>query len=96
MISQTPGALGGFGANHALRQSLVFLNVAIMQQPEAYIGGTGKLFNVDGTLANEDTQGFLASFMEAYAAWLRLLRPRQLAMRDGAVAREGQRASVLT
>ena len=39
VISVSPGAIGGFGANHHLRQSLVFLNVPCMQQPEAYLGG---------------------------------------------------------
>jgi chromate reductase len=37
IVSASPGAIGGFGANHHLRQSLVFLNVPTMQQPEAYL-----------------------------------------------------------
>jgi chromate reductase len=45
VVSASPGAIGGFGANQHLRQSLVFLNVPTMQQPEAYIGGADKLFN---------------------------------------------------
>ena len=53
VVSASPGAIGGFGANHHLRQSLVFLNVPAMQQPEAYIGGADKLFNADGKLVNE-------------------------------------------
>ena len=48
VISVSPGAIGGFGANHHLRQSLVFLDVPMMQQPEAYIGGAGKLFDEAG------------------------------------------------
>ncbi|MFX7784365.1 NAD(P)H-dependent oxidoreductase, partial [Acinetobacter baumannii] len=43
VISASPGAIGGFGANHHLRQSLVFLNVPVLQMPEAYIGGVDKL-----------------------------------------------------
>ena len=39
VISVSPGGVGGFGANHHLRQSLVFLNVPVLQQPEAYVGG---------------------------------------------------------
>ena len=42
IVSVSPGALGAFGANHHLRQSLVFLNVPCLQQPEAYIGGAPK------------------------------------------------------
>src|SRR5436189_922583 len=38
VISVSPGALSAFGANHHLRQSLVFLNMPALQQPEAYIG----------------------------------------------------------
>jgi chromate reductase, NAD(P)H dehydrogenase (quinone) len=60
----------GFGANHHLRQSLVFLDVPAMAQPEAYIGGADKLFDANGKLVNEGTQKFLQSFMQAYAAWV--------------------------
>lgn len=70
VISASPGAIGGFGANHHLRQSLVFLNVPAMPQPEAYLGGADKLFDAAGTLANEGTRKFLGDFMQAYGAWI--------------------------
>ena len=70
VISASPGAIGGFGANHHLRQSLVFLNVPAMQQPEAYIGGADKLFDVSGKLANDGTRKFLQQFIEAFANWI--------------------------
>ena len=70
VISVSPGAIGGFGANHHLRQSLVFLNVPTMQQPEAYIGGAAQLFDTDGRITNESTREFLVKFMEAFAAWV--------------------------
>ena len=69
-MSASPGAIGGFGANHHLRQSLVFLNVPAMAQPEAYIGGADKLFDAQGKLINEDTKNFLHGFMQAYAGWV--------------------------
>ena len=47
VVSASPGGIGGFGANHHLRQSLVFLDVPAMAQPEAYIGGADKLFDAD-------------------------------------------------
>src|ERR1700750_2139459 len=56
VISVSPGAMGGFGANHHLRQSLVFINVPAMQQPEAYIGGAAKMFDEAGNLSNESTK----------------------------------------
>lgn len=69
VISVSPGAVGGFGANHHLRQSLVFLDVPCMQQPEAYIGGAGGLFDEQGRLS-EKSRPFLQSFIDAYAAWV--------------------------
>jgi chromate reductase, NAD(P)H dehydrogenase (quinone) len=70
VVSVTPGGLGAFGANHHLRQSLVFLNVPVLQQPEAYISDAGKLFDEAGQLTNQDTSAFLQKFMTAYAAWV--------------------------
>ncbi|MGZ0783577.1 NAD(P)H-dependent oxidoreductase [Pseudomonas sp. TKO26] len=69
VISVSPGAIGGFGANHHLRQSLVFLNVPCMQQPEAYLGGAGSAFDDTGKLS-EATRPFLQSFINAYGQWV--------------------------
>ncbi len=70
VMSVSPGAIGGFGANHHLRQSLVFLNVPAMQQPEAYIGNAANLFDEKGNLANDTTREFAAKFMQAFADWV--------------------------
>jgi len=69
VISASPGASGGFGANHHLRQSLVFLNMPAMQQPEAYIGNAGKLFDGDN-LTDDSTKAFLQKFIDAFATWV--------------------------
>ena len=70
VISVSPGAIGGFGANHHLRQSLVFLNVPVMQQPEAYVGGAAKLFDASGALNDASTREFLQKFSTAFAKWI--------------------------
>ncbi len=70
VMSVSPGAIGGFGANHHLRQSLVFLDVPTMQQPEAYIGGAAQLFDANGNITNETTREFLIKFMDAFATWI--------------------------
>ena len=67
VVSASPGGIGGFGANHHLRQSLVFLDVPVLAQPEAYIGGAAKLFDDAGGLASDDTRKFLATFMTRFA-----------------------------
>ena len=70
LVSVSPGALGGFGANHHLRQSLVFLDMPTMQQPEAYVGGAANLFDEHDELKSDATRDFLSGFMQAFAAWV--------------------------
>jgi chromate reductase, NAD(P)H dehydrogenase (quinone) len=70
VLSASPGAIGGFGANHHLRRSLVFLNVSATQQPEAYLGGADKLFDARGKLANDGTRTSLQEFIESFANWI--------------------------
>jgi chromate reductase len=70
VISVSQGALGGFGANHHLRQSLVFVNVPTMGQPEAYIGNAASLFDDKGQLINDSIVDFLQKFLQAFARWI--------------------------
>jgi chromate reductase len=70
VISVSTGAIGGFGANHHLRQSLVFLNVPTMQQPEAYIGNAANLFDDSGNFSNDSIKEFATKYMYAFAAWV--------------------------
>lgn len=83
VISVSPGALGAFGANHHLRQSLVPLNVPTMQQPEAYIGGAANLFGAEGRLTNEGTRDFLLKFVKSFAAWIEANRQQQSSPASG-------------
>ena len=75
VISVSPGAIGGFGANQHLRQSLVFLDMPCMQQPEAYLGHADRLFDAGGTLTNDSTRVFLASFMTSFEHWVEINLP---------------------
>ncbi len=70
VVSSSISALGGAIANHTLRQSLVFLDVYAMQQPEAYIGNTMSLFDENDNLKSEDTRAFLKGWVDAFAAWV--------------------------
>jgi len=76
IVSSSPGAIGAFGANHHLRQSLVFLNVPTMQQPEAYVGHADKLFDEHGKLVSDGTAKFLQEFMQAFANWVETIRSK--------------------
>ena len=70
IVSVSLGAVGGFGANHHLRQSLVFLNVPAMPQPETYIGDAEKLFDINGTMTSVSTREYMQKFMDSFAEWV--------------------------
>jgi chromate reductase len=89
VVTVSPGAIGGFGANHHLRQSLVFLDMPALQQPEAYVGGAAELFDDEGNLAKDATRDFLRTFLDAFARWIERTAPRR---RAGEAANE-QRAT---
>jgi chromate reductase len=76
VMSLSPGAIGAFGANHHLRQSLVFLNVPLLSQ-EAYIGNAYALFDENGELINEATAEFLRAYGQAFAQWIETISPAQ-------------------
>jgi chromate reductase len=70
VVSVSPGALGAFGANQHIRQSFVFLDMPILQQPEAYIGNAAKLFDEQGKMTSADTREFVRKFMAAFGEWI--------------------------
>ncbi|TWE10547.1 chromate reductase [Pseudomonas sp. AG1028] len=69
IVSASPGAIGGFGANHHLRQALVFLDMPVLQQPEAYLGGAGNFFDESGKLS-DSIKPFLQKYIDTFAAWV--------------------------
>ena len=74
VISLSPGAIGGFGANHHLRQSLVFLNVPLLSQ-EAYVSNAYALFDETGELVNDATTEFLRAYGQQFSTWIETIAP---------------------
>jgi chromate reductase len=70
VVSVSPGAIAGFGANQQLRQVLSFLNLYIMAQPEVYIGGVMNVLDENGKLKDEGTKAFLSDFVKAFVDWV--------------------------
>lgn len=71
VVSASPGAISGFGANHHLRQCLVFLDMPVMQQPEAYVTGVDKMFDSAGHVTDDSKKKFLAEFGAAFGDWIK-------------------------
>ena len=91
IISASPGGIGGFGANHQLRQACVFLNMPVMQQPEAYLGRvTDDSFGADGCLNEGPLKELVLQLATAFADWVDIIsRSRRLLAEDAAHASDG-------
>ncbi len=91
IVSASPGSIGGFGANHQLRQACVFLNMPVMQQPEAYLGHVGDdSFEADGCLKEGQLKGLIVKLASAFADWVEMIqRARRLLAEDSAHADQG-------
>ena len=88
IVTASPGSIGGFGSNHQIRQAAVFLNMPVMQQPEAYLGHvTDDSFEADGKLKEGPLKGLIASLAHAFHDWVDMIsRSRQLLAEDSAHA----------
>jgi chromate reductase len=92
IVSASPGGIGGFGANHQLRQACVFLNMPVMQQPEAYLGHvTDDAFEADGCLKEGPLKQLVLKLATAFADWVDLIvRSRRLLAEDSAHAAKAE------
>jgi len=86
IVTVAPGSIGGFGSNHHLRQYAVFLNMPLMQQPEAYLGHVGDdAFDASGRLKDGPLKDMVIKVAHAFADWVDLiLRGRRLIAEDAA------------
>ena len=86
IVTASPGSVGGFGANHQIRQAAVFLNMPIMQQPEAYLGHvTEDSFDADGKLKEGNLKQLITTLAHAFHDWVDMIhRSRQLLAEDAA------------
>lgn len=76
VVSSSMGPISGFGANHHLRQSLAFLDMPTLQQPEMYLGNVVDWFEEDGRVKSADTRAFLAKFAAKFVSWIELIAPK--------------------
>ncbi len=70
VVTSSISSLGGLAANHHIRQAFVFVDVPLMQQPEAYIGNAAEIFKEDGKTLVADTEKFLSDFIDAFHQWV--------------------------
>ena len=94
IVTASPGSIGGFGSNHQIRQACVFLNMPVMQQPEAYLGHvTDDSFDEDGCLKDGPLKVLVTALAHAFHDWVEMIqRSRQLLAEDAAHAAEQARS----
>ncbi len=94
IVTASPGSIGGFGANHQIRQAGVFLNMPIMQQPEAYLGHVSdEAFDDSGCLKEGPLKELITVLADAFHDWVdMILRSRQLLAEDAAHAAKQREA----
>ncbi len=97
IISASPGAIGGFGANHQLRQACVFLNMPVMQQPEAYLGNVSDdSFDADGCLKKGGLKDVIEKLAFAFHDWVDVIhRARAAIQREDAAAEKREKPALL-
>lgn len=90
IVTASPGSIGGFGANHQIRQAAVFLNMPVMAQPEAYLGHVADdSFDADGRLKDGPLKELVTKLAHAFHDWVEMvLRSRQLLAEDAAHAKQ--------
>ena len=74
VVSASIGAIGGFGANHHLRQCLAYLNAPCLAQPEIYLSFVDKFFDEKGNMTNDATRAFLGKFLDAFTVWVQKIK----------------------
>jgi chromate reductase len=92
IVTASPGSIGGFGSNHQIRQACVFLNMPVMQQPEAYLGHvTDDSFDESGCLKEGPLKDLVTTLAHAFHDWVEMIqRSRQLLAEDAAHAAEAR------
>jgi len=85
IVTVSTGAIGGFGANHQIRQACVFLNMPIMQQPEAYLGHVSDdSFDQEGKLKDGALKELVTKLSHAFHDWVDMIQRSRSVLADDA------------
>ena len=83
IVTASPGSIGGFGANHQIRQAAVFLNMPVMQQPEAYLGHVSDdSFDEAGCLKEGTLKGLITTLAHAFHDWVDVIHRSRAALAE--------------
>jgi chromate reductase len=93
IVTVSPGSIGGFGANHQIRQACVFLNMPVMQQPEAYLGHVSDdSFDQEGKLKDGALKELVTKLAHAFHDWVDMIHRSRAVLADDAADKAKQAA----
>jgi chromate reductase, NAD(P)H dehydrogenase (quinone) len=92
IVTASPGSIGGFGSNHQIRQAAVFLNMPVMQQPEAYLGHVSEdAFDENGCLKEGPLKDLVTVVANSFHGWVEMIHEsRRLLAEDSAHAAQAK------
>lgn len=70
VVGCTPYSMGAFGAQHHLRQILVYLDMPTLQQPEFYLTNVAEKFNEKGELIDDETTKKINQLWDQFVKWI--------------------------
>ncbi|HKV65277.1 MAG TPA: NADPH-dependent FMN reductase [Rhodanobacteraceae bacterium] len=70
LIGTSMGAMSTALAQQHLRNICVFLDIPLLQQPEAFVRYKEGLITDDGSVTDESVGTFLGNFVDKYVAWV--------------------------
>ena len=83
IVTVSPGSIGGFGSNHQIRQSCVFLNMPVMQQPEAYLGHVNDdSFDESGCLKDGPLKDLVTTLAHSFHDWVDMIHRSRAALAE--------------
>ncbi len=71
IIGCSIGAIGTAIAQQHLRNSLAYLNMPTLGQPEVFLKVDDAFFDAQGGIANGETKKFLQGWMDQFVAWVK-------------------------
>lgn len=71
VIGASIGAIGSAIAQQHLRNTLAYLDMPALGQPEVFLHVGEGFFDASGEIANPDTKKFLQGWVDAYVAWVK-------------------------
>lgn len=71
VLGASIGSIGSAMAQQHLRNSLAYLDMPTLGQPEVFLHVKDGFFDAQGDFANDSTRAFIQGWMDRYVAWVK-------------------------